>query len=66
MELDLRDARLGQKITDWEISGYPIRIECGERDRESGKCVVVSRITGEKAIIALEEVAATVARMNTE
>lgn len=66
VELDLRDARLGQKITDWEISGYPIRIECGERDREAGNCVVVSRITGEKVVITLEEVAATVARMNTE
>ena len=66
VELDLRDARLGEKITDWELSGYPIRIECGERDQSAGKCVVVSRITGEKAIITLDEVASTVARMNEE
>jgi prolyl-tRNA synthetase len=64
--IDLRDARLGEKITDWELSGYPIRIECGERDREAGKCVVVSRVTGEKAIITLDEVVATVARMSDE
>jgi prolyl-tRNA synthetase len=64
--IDLRDARLGEKITDWELSGYPIRIECGERDREAGKCVVVSRITGEKAVITLDEVATTVARMSDE
>jgi prolyl-tRNA synthetase len=66
VELDLRDARLGEKITDWEISGYPIRIECGERDRQAGKCVIASRITGEKSIVTLDEVVATVSRMNEE
>jgi len=30
--LDARDARLGEKINDWELSGYPIRIEYGPRD----------------------------------
>jgi prolyl-tRNA synthetase len=58
--MDLREARLGEKITDWELSGYPVRIECGERDREAGKCVVVSRISGEKTIIEVGAVSATV------
>jgi prolyl-tRNA synthetase len=66
VSMDLRDARLGEKITDWEIGGYPIRIECGERDRENGKCVVVSRISGEKEIVSLEEVRDTVIRMSEE
>jgi prolyl-tRNA synthetase len=66
VKLDLREARLWEKITDWELSGYPIRIECGERDRASGVCVVVSRITSEKIIVSLEEVATTIARMNVE
>jgi prolyl-tRNA synthetase len=66
VKLDLREARLWEKITDWELSGYPIRVECGERDRASGVCVVVSRITWEKTIVSLEEVATTIARMNVE
>lgn len=45
MLIDFRDARLGEKIGDWEQSGYPVRIECGERDIEGGKCVVASRIS---------------------
>jgi prolyl-tRNA synthetase len=66
VQLDLRDARLGEKITDWEIAGYPIRIECGERDREAGKCVVVSRITGEKLVVELGQVHETVQNMLNE
>lgn len=64
--IDQRNVRLGEKITDWEQSGYPVRIECGERDMEARKCVVVSRITGEKVIISIEEVEQTVARMHEE
>ena len=26
--IDQRNVRLGEKITDWEQSGYPVRIEC--------------------------------------
>ena len=66
VSMDLRDARLGEKITDWKLSGYPVRIECGERDREARKCVVVSRITGEKVIIDISEVVATVSRIHAE
>lgn len=66
VQLDLRDARLGEKITDWEIAGYPIRIECGERDREAGKCVIVSRISGEKVVVELNQVQETVLRMSEE
>jgi prolyl-tRNA synthetase len=61
--IDYRNVRLGEKITDWELSGYPIRIECGERDEESRSCVVVSRITGEKVITPLETLVATIERM---
>ena len=66
VELDLRDARLGEKITDWELSWYPIRIECGDRDMQARKCVVASRITGEKAIIDIADVSETVSRMLDE
>ncbi|HRI35939.1 MAG TPA: His/Gly/Thr/Pro-type tRNA ligase C-terminal domain-containing protein [bacterium] len=32
--LDLRNERVGAKITDWELSGYPVRIECGAREMD--------------------------------
>lgn len=64
--IDRRNVRLGEKINDWELSGYPVRIECGQRDLENGNCVMVSRITGEKVILKLEEVAANLERMLEE
>ncbi len=64
--IDFRDARLGEKIGDWEQSGYPVRIECGERDIENNKCVVVSRISGEKLILERELLGDTVTRMHSE
>lgn len=66
MLIDFRDARLGEKIGDWEQSGYPVRIECGERDIESGKCVIVSRISGEKVIIEREKIYETVSIMHKD
>lgn len=64
--IDYRNVRLWEKITDFELSGYPIRIECGERDIESNSCVVASRITWEKIIIELKELNNTIGRMLTE
>lgn len=64
--IDFRDARLGEKIGDWEQSGYPVRIECGERDIENNKCVVVSRISGEKLILERESISETVSHMHKE
>lgn len=64
--IDFRDVRLGEKIGDWEQSGYPIRIECGERDIENNKCVIVSRISGEKLILDHNETELTIARMHQE
>lgn len=64
--MDLRDARLGQKIGDWEQSGYPVRIECGERDIAENKCVVVSRISGEKTLLRKNELNTTIERMHAE
>lgn len=64
--IDFRDVRLGEKIWDWEQSGYPIRIECGERDIENNKCVIVSRINGEKLILDRTEAEANITRMSIE
>jgi prolyl-tRNA synthetase len=64
--VDFRNVRLGEKITDFELSGYPVRIECGERDIENNMLVISSRITGEKQIISIDQVTETIERMMTE
>lgn len=61
--VDYRNVRLWEKITDFELSGYPIRIECGERDIENNVCVVASRITGEKQVVTLDELNTRIARL---
>lgn len=58
--IDARDARLGEKINDWELSGYPIRIEYGPRDISQWSVVICDRIIGEKHIVSLSELKETV------
>lgn len=64
--VDFRNVRLGEKITDFELSGYPVRIECGERDIENNNCIVASRITWEKVIISIDDLESTIERMLVE
>jgi len=64
--VDYRNLRLWEKITDFELSGYPIRIECWERDIESNNCVVVSRITWEKLVLSIDDLENRIERMNNE
>lgn len=64
--VDYRNVRLWEKITDFELGGYPVRIECWERDIENDNCVIVSRITWEKQIIKLDEINSTIERMFEE
>lgn len=61
--IDEREARLGEKIKDWELSGYPIRIEYGERDIAAQSVVVASRITKEKLTVPLHELKYTLKQM---
>lgn len=52
--IDYRDVRLGEKINDFEISWYPIRIDCGERDIINNEVVLTSRISWEKKVVSLD------------
>jgi prolyl-tRNA synthetase len=61
--IDEREARLGEKIKDWELSGYPIRIEYGERDVAGNTVVIASRITSEKLTVPLPELKLVLHRM---
>jgi prolyl-tRNA synthetase len=40
------DVPFGRRAIDAELKGYPVRIEVGPRDIESGRVVVVRRVTG--------------------
>lgn len=53
--IDQRQVRLWVKINDFEISWYPVRIDCWERDIENNSVIVVSRITWEKYSVKLED-----------
>ena len=55
--IDARDARLGEKINDFELSGYPLRIEYGARDIAEKMVVLGNRISGEKKSVALADIA---------
>ena len=58
--IDDSDNSLGWKCAQYEMKGVPLRIELGPRDIENGQCVAVRRDNGEKASVALAELAAKV------
>ncbi|MEW9697683.1 proline--tRNA ligase [Paenibacillus sp. SI8] len=49
---DRADQSPGWKFNEYEMRGVPIRVELGPRDMENGQVVLVSRVTGEKKIVA--------------
>ncbi len=60
VKLDDSDMSAGWKFSEYEMKGVPVRIELGPRDIEAGNCVIVSRVTGEKKIVPLENIGETV------
>src|SRR5205814_6646400 len=58
------DAREGYtpawKFNDWELKGVPLRLEYGPRDAENKVVSTARRDTGEKATIAISELATEV------
>ena len=63
---DRTDVTPGWKFNEYEMRGIPIRLELGPRDLENGVCVLVSRVTGEKRQVPLENLAETVKAMLDE
>jgi prolyl-tRNA synthetase len=49
---DRADQSPGWKFNEYEMRGVPIRVELGPRDMENGQVVLVSRVSGEKKIVA--------------
>ncbi|GIO83805.1 proline--tRNA ligase [Paenibacillus faecis] len=60
---DRADVRPGWKFNEYEMRGVPVRLEIGPRDMENGVCVLVSRISGEKKVIAQENLVEEVKAM---
>lgn len=57
---DRADVSPGWKFNEYEMRGIPIRLELGPRDIENGQCVLVSRVSGEKKPVALDNLVAEV------
>src|SRR5690606_16713758 len=60
---DRSDVSPGWKFTEYEMRGVPLRLELGPRDMDNGQVVLVSRITGEKRIVAQANLAEKVQKM---
>ena len=63
VKVDDSDNSAGWKYSQYEMKGVPVRLEIGPRDIESGVCVLVSRVSGEKKTIPIESVESEVAAM---
>ncbi len=55
VKVDDSDNSPGWKFAEYEMKGVPLRLEIGPRDIENNQCVLVSRSTGEKTVVALTE-----------
>lgn len=61
--IDYRDARFGEKITDFELSGYSVAIVVWQKEMEENICTVISRISWEKVQVSMSELNKTVLEM---
>lgn len=48
---DWRDETPGWKFNNWELKGVPIRIEIGPKEVEKDELTVVTRISGQRAVL---------------
>jgi prolyl-tRNA synthetase len=63
---DRPDQSPGWKFNEYEMRGVPIRVELGPRDMENGVVVLVSRISGEKRVVAQTDIVQEVEKMLIE
>ena len=56
VKLDDSDNSTGWKFSQYEMKGVPLRLEIGPRDIENNSCVLVSRVTREKAFVSLDNI----------
>ncbi len=63
---DRPDVSPGWKFNEYEMRGIPIRLELGPRDMENGQCVLVSRVSGEKKSVPLDNLVEEVRNLLAE
>ena len=61
VKLDESENSTGWKFSQYEMKGVPLRLEIGPRDIENNSCVLVSRVTREKTVVSLDNIASAVA-----
>ncbi len=61
VKLDDSDNSTGWKFSQYEMKGVPLRLEIGPRDIENNCCVLVSRVSREKRVVSLDNLAEEVA-----
>jgi len=66
VKVDDRDQSPGWKFNEHEMRGVPVRVEIGPRDMENGQAVLVSRVSGEKRVIAQDRIVDEVRAMLDE
>jgi prolyl-tRNA synthetase len=66
VRVDDRDQSPGWKFNEHEMRGVPIRVELGPRDMEAGQVVLVSRVSGEKRVVAQADFVSEVQKLLEE
>ena len=64
---DWRDTyRAGFKFAHWEMRGIPLRLSIGERDIANQKIEVTRRDSGEKVLVAIDNLTQTLKDINDD
>ena len=63
VKVDDGEQSTGWKFSQYEMKGVPVRLEIGPRDIENNSCVLVSRVTGEKKFVSLDNITEEVSAM---
>ena len=65
-KIDLSENSPGWKFAEYDMKGFPLRLEVGPRDIENGQCVLVRRDTREKTVVKFEELTAVIPKLLDE
>ena len=66
VKLDDSEQSPGWKFAEYEMKGFPLRLEVGPRDIENGQCVLVRRDNREKTVVKFEDLTTTVPKLLDE
>lgn len=62
-KIDLSENSPGWKYAEYEMKGFPLRLEVGPRDIEQGQCVLVRRDTREKTVVKFADLTTVIAQL---